>query len=181
MPRACCAGITLRWGGISPARFIPLAEESGLIIDIGIWVLREACHNLKQWNREQERLPMISVNVSPRQFHQSDFVDQIKSIIKESEIDPRLLELELTEGILVENATEVSAKMQTLKRMGVRFAIDDFGTGYSSLAYLKRMPLDRLKIDQSFAGESLFLRKLVLRRSLPLSTTNRQTASTIAD
>jgi diguanylate cyclase (GGDEF)-like protein/PAS domain S-box-containing protein len=148
----------LRWkhpqlGVISPARFIPVAEDSGQIIDIGTWVLHESCKTLKRWQTKGKSDITLSVNVSPRQFHQPGFVKQVTGIIHETAIDPRFLELELTESILVEHIEDVTEKMQTLKELGVRFAIDDFGTGYSSLAYLKRLPLDRLKIDQSFIRE----------------------------
>jgi len=145
----------LRWkhpqlGIISPAKFIPVAEDSGQIIDIGTWVLRESCKTLKTWQTSGKSNITLSVNVSPRQFHQPGYVKTVTDIIEETEIDPRFLELELTETILVEHIEDVTEKMQALKRLGIRFAIDDFGTGYSSLAYLKRLPLDRLKIDQSF-------------------------------
>lgn len=148
----------LRWkhpqlGVISPARFIPVAEDSGQIIDIGTWVLRESCKTLKLWQGRGKSDITLSVNVSPRQFHQPGYVRQVIDIIEESGVDPRYLELELTETILIEHIEDVTEKMQKLKSIGVRFAIDDFGTGYSSLAYLKRLPLDRLKIDQSFIRE----------------------------
>ena len=150
----------LRWehpelGNITPARFIPVAEETGQILDIGIWVLREACAHLRQWQQQGVQIETLSINVSPRQFHQASFVDQVNAIIKESGADPALLEFELTEGLLIENVDDVSRKMRELKALGFRFAIDDFGTGYSSLAYLKRLPLDRLKIDQSFVCDLL--------------------------
>lgn len=145
----------IRWkhpqlGIISPARFIPIAEDSGQIIDIGTWVLRESCKTLKSWQTGGKSNITLSVNVSPRQFHQPGYVKQVIDIIEDTGIDPRFLELELTETILVEHIDDVTEKMQALKKRGVRFAIDDFGTGYSSLSYLKRLPLDRLKIDQSF-------------------------------
>jgi diguanylate cyclase (GGDEF)-like protein len=148
----------LRWqqpelGMVSPARFIPLAEESGMILDIGIWVLREACHQIIVWQQQGIDIETLAVNVSPRQFHQPDFVAQIEAIIRESGINPHRLELELTEGVLVENIYDVTQKMEQLQQMGIRFAIDDFGTGYSSLRYLKQLPLDRLKIDQSFVRD----------------------------
>ena len=148
----------LRWqqpelGSVSPARFIPLAEESGMILDIGIWVLREACQQITTWQQQGIDIETLAVNVSPRQFHQLDFVTQVQAIIRESGIDPTRLELELTEGILVENIADVTTKIEQLQQMGIRFAIDDFGTGYSSLRYLKQLPLDRLKIDQSFVRD----------------------------
>ncbi|MGM0593354.1 MAG: putative bifunctional diguanylate cyclase/phosphodiesterase [Pseudomonadota bacterium] len=147
----------LRWrhpqlGIISPARFIPVAEDSGQIIDIGTWVLRETCKTLKRW-QDQGNTITLSVNVSPRQFHQQGFVEQVLEIVEQTQLDPSYLELELTESILLEHIDDVTDKMQRLKRHGIRFAIDDFGTGYSSLAYLKRLPLDRLKIDQSFVRD----------------------------
>ncbi len=148
----------LRWnhpehGIISPARFIPIAEDSGQIIDLGSWVLHESCKMLKNWQTRGNSNITLSVNVSPRQFHQPDYVQQVLDVIKETGIDPRFLELELTESILVEHIEDVTEKMRALKGLGIRFAIDDFGTGYSSLAYLKRLPLDRLKIDQSFVRD----------------------------
>jgi EAL domain-containing protein (putative c-di-GMP-specific phosphodiesterase class I) len=150
----------LRWdhpqlGSVSPTRFIPVAEESGQILDIGIWVLREACQRLRQWQSQGLPIETLSINVSPRQFHQENFVEQVRTIVSKSGADPALLEFELTEGILIENAENVSRKMRELRALGFRFAIDDFGTGYSSLAYLKRLPLDRLKIDQSFVRDVL--------------------------
>ena len=148
----------LRWhqpelGMISPARFIPLAEESGMILDIGIWVLREACGQITAWQQQGIDIETLAINVSPRQFHQPDFVEQVQAIMRESGVDPSRLELELTEGVLVENIDDVTSKIEQLQQMGIRFAIDDFGTGYSSLRYLKQLPLDRLKIDQSFVRD----------------------------
>lgn len=148
----------LRWhqpelGMVSPARFIPLAEESGMILDIGIWVLREACRQITQWAEQGINIGSLAVNVSPRQFHQPDFVNQVQAILRESGANPHRLELELTEGVLVENINAVTSKIEQLQQMGIRFAIDDFGTGYSSLRYLKQLPLDRLKIDQSFVRD----------------------------
>lgn len=145
----------LRWnhptqGMIPPSRFIPVAEESGQIIDIGAWVLRETCKTLKRWQLMGKDKITLSANVSPRQFHQATFVEQVLGIVTETGVNPNYLELELTESLLIEHLEDVSAKMDALKKHGIRFAIDDFGTGYSSLAYLKRLPLDRLKIDHSF-------------------------------
>ncbi len=145
----------LRWqhptqGFIPPSRFIPVAEESGQIIDIGTWVIQETCKTLKHWHDLGKQNITLSANVSPRQFHQPTFVEQVLSIVTETHVNPHFLELELTESILIEHLGDVTEKMNALKKHGIRFAIDDFGTGYSSLAYLKRLPLDRLKIDQSF-------------------------------
>lgn len=151
----------IRWqhpkrGIVSPAEFIPLAEETGLIVSLGRWVLDRACIQLAHWaaQPETDRIA-IAVNVSPRQFHQPDFVDQVMAAIDMSGANPKLLKLELTESILVSSMEDVIAKMSELKRFGVGFSLDDFGTGYSSLAYLKRLPLDQLKIDQSFVRDIL--------------------------
>ena len=150
------AEVLLRWqhpdrGLVSPFHFIPLAEETGLIVSIGNWVLETACAQLKQWEVDPDaRHLQLAVNVSARQFHQPDFVDQVCAVIKKTAIDPRKLKLELTESLVLDNIDETIAKMLTLKESGVRFSMDDFGTGYSSLAYLSRLPLDQVKIDQSF-------------------------------
>lgn len=146
----------IRWihpehGVVSPAKFIPLAEETGLILPMGQWVLETACQQLKEWQKDARTCELtLSVNVSARQFRQSDFVSQVKSAIRRNEIEPKLLKLEPTESMLFENIESVAATMSELKEFGVQFSLDDFGTGYSSLQYLKRLPLDELKIDQSF-------------------------------
>ena len=149
----------IRWehpqrGLVSPVQFIPLAEESGLILPIGTWVLETACAQLKDW----ELLPAarhltLSVNVSVRQFRQTDFVATTRSIVEQSGIDPSRLKLELTESIVIDNVTDTIEKMIELKALGLSFSMDDFGTGYSSLTYLKRLPIDQLKIDQSFVRD----------------------------
>ena len=151
----------VRWqhplrGMISPAEFIPLAEESGLILALGDWVLYEACQQLRRWT-EQPALAHLSlaVNISARQIHQPDFVDQILAAIHNADITPGSLKLELTESLLLEDTEDIIHKMTALKACGVGFSLDDFGTGYSSLAYLKRLPLDQLKIDQSFVRDLL--------------------------
>jgi diguanylate cyclase (GGDEF)-like protein/PAS domain S-box-containing protein len=145
----------LRWkhpdmGFVSPGKFIPIAEESGLIVGIGNWVLHAACQQLKSLQDNNIRIGSLAVNVSPHQFHQSNFVEKVQTAVRESGADPRELELELTEGVLLKKADTVAVKMEELRAMGIRFSIDDFGTGYSSLNYLKKLPLDRLKVDQSF-------------------------------
>lgn len=132
-------------GDIEPSQFIPIAEHSGLIIDLGEWVLRQACLDGKAW----PTLTM-AVNVSPIQFRRPDFVDMVERILEETKFDPSLLELELTESTLLGNVDSAEIAMHRLKAIGVRLALDDFGTGYSSLAYLRRFPFDKLKIDRSF-------------------------------
>jgi EAL domain-containing protein (putative c-di-GMP-specific phosphodiesterase class I) len=141
---------------VGPVEFIPVAEETGLILPLGEWILKTACTQLALWSRvlEMESIT-ISVNVSARQFSQSDFVARVLSIINETGANPKRLKLELTESLLVQNIEEVIEKMAALKVAGVCFSLDDFGTGYSSLAYLKRLPLDQLKIDQSFVHDIL--------------------------
>lgn len=145
----------IRWhhpekGVISPAQFIPIAEESGLILGIGEWVFREVCQQNKSWQRAGIGFFKVAVNLSGKQFSQKDFVPQLTAIIEETGIDPRYVELELTESILVEDVEKHLSTMKELKKIGFKLAIDDFGTGYSSLNYLKRFPLDILKIDKSF-------------------------------
>jgi diguanylate cyclase (GGDEF)-like protein/PAS domain S-box-containing protein len=139
---------------ISPAQFIPLAEETGLILSIGLWVLDTACAQLKCWQQKvSTRHLTLAVNVSSRQFRQPDFVDQVTQAVQRHAINPARLKLELTESLLLENVEDTISTMHALKDLGVRFSLDDFGTGYSSLQYLKRLPLDQLKIDQSFVRD----------------------------
>lgn len=152
-----CVEALIRWrhpelGMVSPAEFIPLAEETGMIVAIGDWVLRTACAQARAW--ELAGMPMrIAVNLSARQFRQGDLANQIENILRETDLDPRFLEVEMTEGILMEDTEQTSATLDTLHRMGLQVSIDDFGTGYSSLSYLKRLPIDILKIDQSFVRD----------------------------
>ena len=151
----------LRWqhpqrGAVSPAVFIPLAEETGLILALGNWVLEAACAQLARWADRADMAQLtVAVNVSARQFHEADFVEQVLAIISRSGANPNRLKLELTESLLVDKVEDVIEKMFALKAKGVGFALDDFGTGYSSLSYLKRLPLDQLKIDQSFVRDVL--------------------------
>jgi len=147
----------VRWrhperGIVSPADFIPIAEESGLIVPLGEWVLREACSTLARLQADGIKV-WISVNVSPRQFRDAGFVQRTREIIRETGADPHHLMLEITENLLVANADDVVARMNELTEMGIRFSIDDFGTGYSSMAYLKRLPLAELKIDKGFVQD----------------------------
>lgn len=151
----------VRWqhpvrGLVSPAEFIALAEETNLILPLGKWVLEAACNKLAAWSRQPDMAAMVvAVNVSAKQFHQRDFVEQVLAIVEQSRADPHRLKLELTESLLVDNVEEIIEKMHRLKARGIGFSLDDFGTGYSSLSYLKRLPLDQLKIDQSFVREVL--------------------------
>ncbi len=150
------AEMLIRWqhpehGLILPIDFILLAEETGLILPIGQWELEMACAQLKTWEKHpQTQQLQLAVNVSARQLHQADFVGQIKTILKKYAIEPNRLKLELTEGIVLNDITGTIAKMQALKSIGVRLSLDDFGTGFSSRSYLTQLPLDQLKIDQSF-------------------------------
>jgi diguanylate cyclase (GGDEF)-like protein/PAS domain S-box-containing protein len=140
-------------GLLSPLVFVAMAEETGLIIPIGQQLLREACEQIRAWSRQEAAAHLtVSVNISPRQFRHPDFLDMVRANIEETGIDPRRLMLEITESLLLDNVDEVVAKMESLKAEGLRFSIDDFGTGYSSLAYLKRLPLDELKVDRSFVA-----------------------------
>jgi EAL domain-containing protein (putative c-di-GMP-specific phosphodiesterase class I) len=149
----------IRWlhpkrGVVSPIEFIPLAEECGLILPIGEWVLETACAQLKAWQEDEiSRDFVLSVNVSARQFRQSDLVALVKANVHKYAINPMLLKLELTESLLLENIEKTILSMNELNQIGIRFSLDDFGTGYSSLQYLKRLPLDQLKIDQSFVRD----------------------------
>ncbi len=151
----------VRWlhperGIVPPGEFIPLAEETGLILPLGQWVLQVACAQLTSWSMRPEMSHLtISVNVSAHQFHQKEFVVQVLAIIARTGASPRLLKLELTESLLVDDVESVIAKMTELKANGVGFSLDDFGTGYSSLSDLTRLPLDQLKIDQSFVRDIL--------------------------
>ena len=152
----------LRWrhpvrGMVSPADFIPLAEQTGLILPIGHWVLGMACAQLVAWSKNPATAHLsLAINVSALQFKQPDFVSQVVSVLERSGANPHLLELELTESMLVNDVNDIIAKMNALKEKGLRLSLDDFGTGYSSLSYLKKLPLDQLKIDQSFVRDMLF-------------------------
>jgi diguanylate cyclase (GGDEF)-like protein len=143
-----------RHGIVGPDTFIPLAEETGLILPLGNWVLENACHQIAAWaNRKETAHVTISVNISAKQLRQPNFVENVLKTLAISGADPHKLELELTESMLLDNVEDVIAKMTQLKLHGLRFSLDDFGTGYSSLSYLKRLPLDQLKIDRSFVRD----------------------------
>jgi diguanylate cyclase (GGDEF)-like protein/PAS domain S-box-containing protein len=155
------AEVLLRWqhpdrGIVSPVEFVPLAEETGLILPLGQWVLEAACDQLAAWSAQPAtRQLMLAVNVSARQFRQPDFVKQVLETLENAGANPHRLKLELTESLLVENVEDIIEKMTELKKCGVSFSLDDFGTGYSSLSYLKLLPLDQLKIDRSFVRDVL--------------------------
>lgn len=148
----------IRWrhperGLIFPGEFIPLAEETGLIVPIGDWVLRTACAQARAWQENHSRPLRVAVNISPRQFRQAGLSRTVEGILEESGLAPRFLELEITEGTVMDNPEEATRTMRELTSMGVNLAIDDFGSGYSSLGYLKRFPISKLKIDQTFVRE----------------------------
>ena len=152
----------LRWnhpslGPQSPGQFIRVLEESGLILEVGAWIISEACHAGARLLRDglvsQDRF-QLCVNISPRQFRQNDFVERVERSLLQSELPSSMLKLEITEGIVIQNLDDTIAKMHRLKKLGLSFAMDDFGTGYSSLTYLKRLPVDVLKIDQSFVRDA---------------------------
>jgi diguanylate cyclase len=141
------------WGLVHPGRFIPLAEETGLIVPLGEWVLREACRQTKAWMDEGLRPGVISVNLSARQFREEGLVRMVSRVLEETGLAPGLLEMELTETIVMHNVEAAIATLQGLKSLGVSLSVDDFGTGYSSLSYLTNLPIDALKIDRSFVRE----------------------------
>lgn len=161
--------VLLRWqnpelGAISPDEFIPLAEEAGLIVPIGHWLLREACHQAVAWQREGFTPVRMAVNVSPLQFNQPDFATLVSRALKDSGLDPQWLELEITEGHLMKDLQVAAQTLRKLQKIGVRTVLDDFGTGYSSLAYLHELPIGTLKIDRSFVSN--------LSQSGPVQTSN---------
>jgi diguanylate cyclase (GGDEF)-like protein/PAS domain S-box-containing protein len=157
--QALGAEALIRWmhperGMVLPFHFISLAEEIGLILPIGKWVIETACAQLKLWQQSTyTRDIVLSINVSAKQFRQADFVEQVQDAVSRHDINPSLLKLELTESLLLEDVEEIIVTMTTLREIGVQFSLDDFGTGYSSLMYLKRLPLNQLKIDQSFVRD----------------------------
>lgn len=146
--------VLLRWnhpeaGKISPAQFVPVAEETGIIVPLGNWVLQQACAQAVQWLKEGYEI-QVAVNLSQRQFMEDDLVERVREALAMSQLPPGLLELEVTESLLMENPEHVIQVMNEIKTMGVRFALDDYGTGYSNLSYLKKLPIDVLKLDRSF-------------------------------
>ena len=153
--QVCGLEALVRWkdpanGLIPPAEFIPIAEETGLIVAVGEWVLGAALRQNRLWQQQGRPLLPVSVNLSPRQFREKDLVASLRRILNDTGQPARLLELEITESTLMHDIEDTRARMEEIAAMGVRLAIDDFGTGYSSLSYLKRFPVHKLKIDQSF-------------------------------
>ncbi len=151
----------LRWqsptyGSVSPAKFIPIAEESGLIVPIGEWVLSTACAQNRTWQKNGLPPLKMAVNLSARQFKQPNLVQMIAKILNETDLNANYLELELTESLIIDNVQQTITTLQQLHDMGIVLSLDDFGTGYSSLSYLKRFPIDILKIDQSFVRDLVF-------------------------
>ena len=156
--RLQAAEALVRWmhpdrGLVPPLQFIPIAEDSGLIVPIGQWVLREACTQAQKWMDSGLPLMSMAVNVSSVEFRSPEFLASMRTILHETGWDPRLLQIELTESLLMKNSEASASVLQALKAMGVQLALDDFGTGYSSLSYLKRFPIDVLKVDQSFVRD----------------------------
>ena len=148
----------VRWqhpakGLILPLQFIPLAEKTGLIIPIGEWILESACRQLKTWQDQGYNVPKLAINLSARQFDQNNLAQTIASILAATGVEARYVELEITESFLMENIDEATRTLRALNNLGVDISIDDFGTGYSSLIYLKRFPIDTLKIDRSFVTD----------------------------
>ena len=137
---------------VPPGQFIPLAEETGLIVPLGAWVLDAACRQFTDWLNAGLNLKLLAVNLSPVQFRHPDMVEMVADTLRETGMPPERLELEITEGALMD-IVETEAKLKALKDLGVRLSIDDFGTGFSSMAYLKRFPIDKLKVDQSFVRD----------------------------
>ncbi len=165
----------LRWkhptlGMVPPSQFIPVAEESGLIVAIGEWVMREACRCMAAWRRGGHESLTISVNVSAVQFRRGDLLETVRRVLADTRLDPMALELEITESLLLRNAAEASVNLAELRKIGVGVAIDDFGTGYSSLSYLHKLPVSRLKIDQSFVCE-IGMKPLAGRDEAPIIRT----------
>ena len=149
----------MRWehpqrGLVPPSDFISVAEETGFIVPLGLWVLREACRKAFVWSQEfgRARAPSISVNLSPRQFAQADIVDSIRSILIETGVNPRTIKLEITESSAITDPERAVHVLNSLKAFGLQLSVDDFGTGYSSLSYLHRLPIDVVKIDRSFVS-----------------------------
>ncbi|HSI42849.1 MAG TPA: EAL domain-containing protein [Methylotenera sp.] len=177
--QAIGAEALIRWvhperGLVPPISFIPLCEETGLILSIGEWVIETACAQLSEWKQKPLTQDLVlAINVSARQFSQADFVKQVKLALRKYDVNPKLLKLELTEGMLLNDIDQTIGRMEELCKTGVRFSLDDFGTGYSSLQYLKKLPLDQIKIDQSFVRDIVndALDKSIVRTIIAMANT----------
>ncbi|HLT55728.1 MAG TPA: EAL domain-containing protein, partial [Bacillota bacterium] len=152
-----------------PTEFIPLAEKSGLIIEIGDWVIRKACEQNKKWQDEGFEPITVSVNLSAKQLHQKDFVDKIKRILEETGLESKYLELEITESMAMSNEEYILRTLRELRKIGVNVSIDDFGTGYSSLKYLSLFPVTKLKIDKMFMDDTLNHNKQIVKSIINMS------------
>jgi EAL domain-containing protein (putative c-di-GMP-specific phosphodiesterase class I) len=151
----CGVEALVRWqhpdrGLISPLTFIPLAEETGLIMELGEWVLREACRQMQRWHRAGVHVPRVSVNVSPLQFRRQNLIELVKAVLSETSLCVQALELEITESALMDDINQAIETLKGLQQLGVNISIDDFGTGYSSLSHLRSLPVNTLKVDRSF-------------------------------
>ncbi|MGH8669094.1 MAG: putative bifunctional diguanylate cyclase/phosphodiesterase, partial [Burkholderiales bacterium] len=158
--RPCGAEALLRWnhperGVVSPAEFVPVLEETGLIVAVGDWVVRRACEDVKAWQARGAKVLPVAVNLSALQFRQQHLDARICGLVRAAGVDPRLLEIEITESQLMQDPDHAIRVMEALREDGIRIAIDDFGTGYSSLSYLTRFPVAALKIDRSFVADAL--------------------------
>jgi len=170
--RLCGFEALMRWrnaelGMVPPSEFIPIAEDAGMIVPIGHWLMREACRQAQAWNEITPNVTM-AINVSPLQFRQPDFLEQVAAAVRDARVDPGRIELEVTESILIDQFELAVATLGQLDRMGVRSALDDFGTGYSSLAYLQKLPIRSLKIDRSFVRELVLGPSGVVGDALPI-------------
>ena len=170
--RLCGFEALMRWrnaelGMVPPSEFIPIAEDAGMIVPIGHWLMREACRQAQAWNEITPNVTM-AINVSPLQFRQPDFLEQVEAAVRDARVDPGRIELEVTESILIDQFELAVATLGQLDRMGVRSALDDFGTGYSSLAYLQKLPIRSLKIDRSFVRELVLGPSGVVGDALPI-------------
>jgi len=149
----------VRWhhptrGMVSPGEFIPLAEQTGQIVPLGLWILRQACAEMADFNAHGERALQVAVNISSLQFVRDGFLDDVRRVLNETGLPPQLLEMEVTENVLLDGAESVIELMETLKTLGVRMVLDDFGTGYSSLSYLRDLPVHKVKLDRSFVEKT---------------------------
>jgi EAL domain-containing protein (putative c-di-GMP-specific phosphodiesterase class I) len=166
--KRCCAGIILAWAFCAPDKFIRIAEETGQIVPIGRWVLQQACLQIANWMKMGFGPFRVAVNVSARQFAEPNFVSVVSKALEDAHLEPHLLELELTEGMVMENLDLVASRLDELRSLGISISIDDFGVGYSSLSYFRTLPVDKLKIDRAFIRD-LMSEPVSRQRSLALS------------